>query len=231
MLRGRTCSTGLIPACAGKTRALAFKHRRKPAHPRVCGENAPSWNQTTDRPGSSPRVRGKRLSPAIRDLAPRLIPACAGKTGRWFVWSFWGPAHPRVCGENVRPRRWPRIRVGSSPRVRGKPRRARARLVRSGLIPACAGKTASRARRALDSPAHPRVCGENLETSESADETTGSSPRMRGKHRRRNRRTVWHGLIPAYAGKTRTRRTVTGGPGAHPRVCGENVVNYIVVDW
>ena len=50
------------------------------AHPRVCGENTIFAPETPYTKGSSPRVRGKRLSPFVADLNERLIPACAGKT-------------------------------------------------------------------------------------------------------------------------------------------------------
>ena len=50
---------------------------------------------------------------------------------------------------------------GSSPRMRGKQRILRARVVSVGLIPAHAGKTKKRYALAVDHRAHPRACGEN----------------------------------------------------------------------
>ena len=135
------CSVGLIPACAGKTVADVVCTALRPAHPRVCGENAPSPARPGLAPGSSPRVRGKPGDIRRSAILEGLIPACAGKTqlsgksgpGQW--------AHPRVCGENRIARTQSVQRTGSSPRVRGKLHRYRGLYQRIRLIPACAGKT------------------------------------------------------------------------------------------
>ena len=52
--------TGLIPACAGKTRPYSPASADTSAHPRVCGENAAGGGKNEFSQGSSPRVRGKR---------------------------------------------------------------------------------------------------------------------------------------------------------------------------
>ena len=70
--------------------------------------------------------------------------------------------------------------------------------------------------------AHPRVCGENDARAGLRRSPAGSSPRVRGKHpdaclaRGRPR------LIPACAGKTRPPSKPDQLGRAHPRVCGEN---------
>ena len=71
-----------------------------------------------------------------------------------------------------------------------------------GLIPACAGKTDDPSRGALNSGAHPRVCGENVVFSFLGSPPTGSSPRVRGKLIDIVDRETARGLIPACAGKT-----------------------------
>ncbi|EFW09843.1 hypothetical protein HMPREF9005_1167 [Actinomyces sp. oral taxon 178 str. F0338] len=112
--------------------------------------------------------------------------------------------------------------MGSSPRVRGKRVRGRRGRGVGGLIPACAEKTPARASATSDSPAHPRVCGENLAAAAAGASTLGSSPRVRGKPGQ------WHAegqpgrLIPACAGKTKVCVVTTPPDRAHPRVCGEN---------
>ena len=50
----------------------------------------------------------------------------------------------------------------------------------------------------------------------------GSSPRVRGKHRRRICACEKNGLIPARAGKTAGHRAASHWSTAHPRACGEN---------
>ena len=52
---------GLIPAHAGKTLKCRNEQRPKGAHPRACGENKLTKTLTVTKPGSSPRMRGKRL--------------------------------------------------------------------------------------------------------------------------------------------------------------------------
>ena len=72
----------LIPACAGKTWRAHAPAPPTRAHPRVCGENGHDRTGRHDCPGSSPRVRGKRGPRRCPARGVRLIPACAGKTGR-----------------------------------------------------------------------------------------------------------------------------------------------------
>ena len=91
---------GLIPACAGKTRASSRPSSLYRAHPRVCGENSPSHPASYTARGSSPRVRGKPSSKLNPRLFRGLIPACAGKTVSFQGMNALKPAHPRVCGEN-----------------------------------------------------------------------------------------------------------------------------------
>ena len=172
--------------------------------------------------GSSPRVRGKQNVSGGESLAGRLIPACAGKTARGADKLPIDGAHPRVCGENRR-RGW-RVFAGrgSSPRVRGKPHVVAGAVPGAGLIPACAGKTFTGAKRSDAHTAHPRVCGENGGVGELEGAREGSSPRVRGKRRLGLRPPQTGGLIPACAGKTRVSRTVGNATPAHPRVCGEN---------
>ena len=50
----------ITPACAGKTLFLSTTTYRLWDHPRVCGKNLQSKQQTKNRPGSPPRVREKR---------------------------------------------------------------------------------------------------------------------------------------------------------------------------
>ena len=114
------------------------------------------------------------------------------------------------------------MRVGSSPRVRGKQRRQHHHLPPRRLIPACAGKTASSPRIARPRRAHPRVCGENAIRSLVNLAWWGSSPRVRGKLRHCEPHVGITGLIPACAGKTPWRVGAHLLPPAHPRVCGEN---------
>ena len=212
----------LIPACAGKTSRGAGPRRGRSAHPRVCGEN---WSQLIEyglSAGSSPRVRGKPSGRSPGWRPPRLIPACAGKTLEDVPDDRCPGAHPRVCGENGLAYGTPVLRLGSSPRVRGKHRAGLPHRLPRGLIPACAGKTPRRAPTSTSSRAHPRVCGENLGVIHAPGRARGSSPRVRGKRGFMGAGAAAARLIPACAGKTGARGSGRSPGRAHPRVCGEN---------
>ena len=213
---------GLIPARAGKTVAAGARWTWARAHPRACGENDEVAEQEMRDLGSSPRVRGKPVGDYVLDEQGRLIPARAGKTSRSVRGCGSGRAHPRACGENLRGLVAAPGEQGSSPRVRGKLVRRAAVMSRRGLIPARAGKTGPTPSASSTKPAHPRACGENGRPSLSRPFQAGSSPRVRGKRPGADARAAAQRLIPARAGKTRSRRRPAPSPPAHPRACGEN---------
>ena len=153
----------------------------------------------------------------------RLIPAWAGKTGPCRRSGGPTPAHPRVGGENRRFRRSYVMGFGSSPRGRGKHELLQGLRVRLRLIPAWAGKTLATRRAGTSTTAHPRVGGENEEQLFDYLDTTGSSPRGRGKRGGDDRVHCSVRLIPAWAGKTGVVVVHESSPPAHPRVGGENV--------
>ena len=131
-----------------------------------------------------------------------LIPACAGKTTPGRDSAGRCAAHPRVCGENSGAKVVGDYTQGSSPRVRGKLGVAFTILWNTGLIPACAGKTLPGGTARSGPGAHPRVCGENLNSGFECLKPGGSSPRVRGKPREEAATIDMGGLIPACAGKT-----------------------------
>ena len=228
--RGKRCGDAecgrlgrLIPARAGKTWTPDSLAAGSAAHPRACGENLRGAWQMCAGAGSSPRVRGKRGEVGAGADEVGLIPACAGKTWRRGPHSEARRAHPRVCGENVYgPSQILHLR-GSSPRVRGKLAVVMICSPRSGLIPACAGKTRLTPEPGTECRAHPRVCGENDNGMRALARDLGSSPRVRGKRPRGARGGPRMGLIPACAGKTCPAPGDGARARAHPRVCGENV--------
>ena len=202
--RRRRGPVRLIPARAGKTPPHEQCWQCWRAHPRACGENNRGSRAPCIVPGSSPRVRGKLRGTRLPRGPRGLIPARAGKT--WWTSRTSGSrrAHPRACGENrtgvVRVVK----RVGSSPRVRGKPAHAPVPAPPGGLIPARAGKTSSMRKWRTSSSAYPRACGENPISWTKWRVIPGSSPRVRGKLREGD-----HPGLPALA---------------HPRACGENLI-------
>ncbi|KAB7789963.1 hypothetical protein F7D09_1513 [Bifidobacterium leontopitheci] len=213
---------GIIPAYAGNTRVSHLIRLDDRDHPRVCGEHEVTGANVTRKPGSSPRMRGTLPRTQRFDQLRGIIPAYAGNTVSMPCTVLPCGDHPRVCGEH-RNRHWPiTLRRGSSPRMRGTRYIGRVGWVPRGIIPAYAGNT--HRMRPVDTIGgdHPRVCGEHLFAELTAREWTGSSPRMRGTLRQVRIPEVRLGIIPAYAGNTRSRYPAGYGYRDHPRVCGEH---------
>ncbi len=133
--------TRFIPACAGNTRGCNGHFVRESVHPRVCGEHEAIAEKTPGADGSSPRVRGTRVSIPCDFELRRFIPACAGNTQAWARSEFGETVHPRVCGEHSAVERYPRFMFGSSPRVRGTRVDTCRAVCFDRFIPACAGNT------------------------------------------------------------------------------------------
>ena len=94
--------------------------------------------------GSSPLMRGKHTIMASKIEIPGLIPAHAGKTTTSTPSQRTLRAHPRSCGENTHSDPGHYSPSGSSPLMRGKLLQVVLELVGEGLIPAHAGKTATK---------------------------------------------------------------------------------------
>ena len=167
-------------------------------------------------------MRGKRTIRIYGRMWSGLIPAHAGKTLYRRAGSCRGWAHPRACGENIHVCQGSGVFRGSSPRMRGKHGPLRSGDMVEGLIPAHAGKTVVALSSRLQRWAHPRACGENSTRISMYAKTSGSSPRMRGKHEAPVEEAPAEGLIPAHAGKTAAQSAAGWIQRAHPRACGEN---------
>ena len=97
------------------------------------------------------------------------------------------------------------------------------------ITPACAGKTRTKGGINHDLQDHPRVCGENSDTVQSALTPEGSPPRVRGKHNIRIVVVFCKRITPACAGKTNNINSFKLQNQDHPRVCGENFSNPALV--
>ena len=166
-----------------------------------------------------------RGTPAVRVCGvslPGIIPAYAGNTLKSCAIILPPWDHPRVCGEHRDLRSSGRRAQGSSPRMRGTQVPAKQGVLPFGIIPAYAGNTCwTRYYRRIVGD-HPRVCGEHKFRRSKGFFCSGSSPRMRGTPSLPFHDHEIVGIIPAYAGNTRTpsRKSTTGRD--HPRVCGEH---------
>ena len=152
----------------------------------------------------------------------RIIPARAGQTVLVRFLIACEPDHPRACGANCYAVSQHIHTSGSSPRVRGKRCACRLRDMSHRIIPARAGQTAEGRRRLGLYTDHPRACGANFWSNASSRCSTGSSPRVRGKHKQANGENLTYRIIPARAGQTATAPGIPRLGTDHPRACGAN---------
>ena len=75
----------IIPARAGQTAGCQRATALRSDHPRACGANAAKLALPSLPSGSSPRVRGKLPEPGHGLTSPRIIPARAGQTVRFYA--------------------------------------------------------------------------------------------------------------------------------------------------
>ena len=161
-LRGDLDGRGIIPACAGSTRTVAARSPPPRDHPRVRGEHLMTLGCPWTSRGSSPRARGAQ-SPGHRVAVYRgIIPACAGSTGPPCSGQRTARDHPRVRGEHFSGAGCAASFGGSSPRARGARPLSRHVFRARGIIPACAGSTATEVKARERRRDHPRVRGEHV---------------------------------------------------------------------
>ena len=194
--------SGIIPACAGSTPRRRTGTGKEWDHPRMCGEHYGDSDFVNELEGSSPHVRGARFIKSATQDAVGIIPACAGSTVPAGRISPSCRDHPRMCGEHQTDFTCSVRRRGSSPHVRGAPRRSRPARAVVGIIPACAGSTGHSRFRVLLIRDHPRMCGEHRSLTDSLSPARGSSPHVRGALAPAWTRMTNHGIIPACAGST-----------------------------
>ena len=151
--------------------------------------------------GSSPRVRGTPRHVDVADVDHRFIPACAGNSTKRPPQGIVGAVHPRVCGE-----------LATTLRLA---------VVEHRFIPACAGNSRSSCRWPPCTPVHPRVCGELRNAVALTQDSTGSSPRVRGTLQLVAQAAFNDRFIPACAGNSRRQPSAWLPRSVHPRVCGE----------
>ena len=118
--RLRLPTSGITPACAGKSTSALKDFSGVEDHPRVCGEKTYTPPICAACCGSPPRVRGKVMLAEEKYVEVRITPACAGKRVRlsWMLQKHMD--HPRVCGEKTSANHFCHPSIGSPPRVRGK---------------------------------------------------------------------------------------------------------------
>ena len=111
---------------------------------------------------------------------------------------------------------------GSPPHARGRPAESFAGGRAVGITPACAGKTIDAVKREMSPRDHPRMRGEDSKVGIWCGERSGSPPHARGRQGYLGSATVWTGITPACAGKTRPHSTSSLISWDHPRMRGED---------
>ena len=134
-------SSGITPACAGRSEGDIFGVSIDRDHPRLRGEKSTSTSVSACSAGSPPPARGE--GGYCYDDKPYwgITPACAGRRLSKRMLAEFMKDHPRLRGEK-------RFRWGLSPANRGSPPPARGEgrgcclLASTGRItPACAGRS------------------------------------------------------------------------------------------
>ena len=144
-LHGDPLNDRIIPACSGFTAAHPVLPLLRADHPRLRGVYHSAADVAYDERGSSPLARGLHATLFSRYFRHRIIPACAGFTGRVDLPHVHVSDHPRLRGVYLKTVDALVQTVGSSPLARGL---LGARGIdRAGrrIIPACAGFTGARA--------------------------------------------------------------------------------------
>ena len=167
-------------------------------------------------------MRGTPVIPSSCGRLVGIIPAYAGNTGDTIELRTFGWDHPRVCGEHHMTSIMVHLSWGSSPRMRGTPRRHASHRGGVGIIPAYAGNTITLSAMHEAYWDHPRVCGEHATGASTQVNCTGSSPRMRGTPAVTEATNNTARIIPAYAGNTPAACWKSWQAWDHPRVCGEH---------
>ena len=173
--------------------------------------------------GSSPHTRGALRPIRWMGRRWRIIPAYAGSTRSRVKVRPPVRDHPRIRGEHSARSQTTATTSGSSPHTRGALGDLLIDLLDDRIIPAYAGSTHHRQPRGGWKADHPRIRGEHHMSVGHLPSTTGSSPHTRGARTDCGSLLLGCGIIPAYAGSTRT--CAADGPPArdHPRIRGEHV--------
>ena len=219
-LASRGACAGIIPARAG------FTHRRVPAlhpprdHPRSRGVYPEAGARMVPEIGSSPLARGLPPPPPTAESCGWIIPARAGFTSRARQGGSAPPDHPRSRGVYIRQIEIAGVLAGSSPLARGLLREATPRSRGAGIIPARAGFTRPRARRAAGDRDHPRSRGVYVAPAGRRPRRGGSSPLARGLPVASPGVPGLEWIIPARAGFTGEAVGDVGHGADHPRSRG-----------
>ena len=210
----------IIPARAGFTGGNICGPLERRDHPRSRGVYRGRALRSRPTRGSSPLARGLLRAHHGRHAVHRIIPARAGFTDGAQAILTTNEDHPRSRGVYRAPDSFARSSAGSSPLARGLHTRQCVVDDFCRIIPARAGFTSARFRKASPSSDHPRSRGVYALNKFTPQRNEGSSPLARGLRSRILGRLRSFRITPARAGFTS--RTWTKAPATtdHPRSRG-----------
>src|SRR5205823_4492433 len=147
---------------------------------------------------------------------PRFTPTHVGKT-----WAKHGPenpatVHPHARGEDMVGRDRIGHRLGSPPRTWGRRRLPPSRAGSARFTPTHVGKTCLRCCPVAPPAVHPHARGEDIPSSACEGSSSGSPPRMWGRHGPRRFGRVGSRFTPTHVGKTSPTSRRARWPAVHP---------------
>ena len=178
--------------------------------------------------GSPPRARGRDGHGVFFAPLFGITPACAGKSSRWCRRIGSPRDHPRVRGEETLSTSASLTTWGSPPRARGRVSVVFELMIASRITPACAGKSIWKPGKMKSGRDHPRVRGEEIAAATGATGEEGSPPRARGRVVSFPLKFRARGITPACAGKSIVGVAAITVIWDHPRVRGEEKLNWKV---
>ena len=213
---------GKIPARAGTTASTTRCRRSAREDPRAGGEDSGHPLYAYQRPGRSPRGRGRPLQGPAHAAVRGKIPARAGTTALLATTILKSGEDPRAGGDDHRPPTGAARRLGRSPRGRGRPGMPTAWGGPTGKIPARAGTTRRRWPHPRQGREDPRAGGDDVAPGSLPRFDGGRSPRGRGRHAGAGAGGRRGGKIPARAGTTPWRPRPTRSGREDPRAGGDD---------
>ena len=213
--------SGITPACAGNSKALALCARITGDHPRLRGEQQSRDLSVPQIRGSPPLARG--TARILRKLyGPRgITPACAGNSGIYgvFYGDFWD--HPRLRGEQRTKSPSRSVSVISPPLARGTAQDQHSDWEYRGITPACAGNRCGQRICPQSARDHPRLRGEQTFSNIEQQSAEGSPPLARGTVAAAWPVPPCQRITPACAGNSSAFVFSSSACWDHPRLRGE----------
>ena len=192
---------GRSPRERGEPASSCARTHASRVDPRASGGASTLALPRHDLRGRSPRERGSPQLPDASADGQWSIPARAGEPLRRGGLPAVIGVDPRASGGALPGRPASRAYAGRSPRERG----SRTSILRvdspPGSIPARAGEPRRVGERGTSPRVDPRASGGASDSARVGPSTRGRSPRERGSPRRRKRRSIGRGSIPARAGE------------------------------